>query len=110
MSLGMKIGLGPGDFVLDENPLPLPKRGGGGKIFDPCLWPNGWMEQDDTWHGRRPQSRRLYVRWGLSPPSQKTGGDPSPQFSALVYCGQTAAWIKTPLCTDVDPAVYAILC
>ena len=26
----------------------------------------------------------------------------SPQFSAHVYCGQTAGWIKTPLCTEVD--------
>jgi len=26
MSLGMEIGLGPGDFVLDER-LPLPKKG-----------------------------------------------------------------------------------
>ena len=25
MSLGMELGLGPVDFVLDENPLPSPK-------------------------------------------------------------------------------------
>jgi len=24
-----------------------------------------------------------------------------PQFSAYVYCGQTAAWIKVPLVTEV---------
>ena len=34
------------------------------------------------------------------PPSQKGGGTP-PQFSAHVYCGQTAAWMKMPLCTQV---------
>ena len=27
MSLGMELGLGPGDFVLDGDPAPLPKRG-----------------------------------------------------------------------------------
>jgi len=27
MSLGMEIGLGPGDFVLDGDPAPSPKRG-----------------------------------------------------------------------------------
>ena len=27
MSLGMELGLGPGDFVLDGDPTPLPKRG-----------------------------------------------------------------------------------
>jgi len=27
MKLGVQIGLGPGHFVLDGDPLPLPKRG-----------------------------------------------------------------------------------
>jgi len=56
MPLGMEVGLGPGDFVLDGDPAP-PKKG----------------------H--------------------------SPQFSAHVYCGQTAEWIKMPLGTEVglDP-------
>jgi len=27
MSLGMEVGLGPGDFVLDGDPVPFPKRG-----------------------------------------------------------------------------------
>ena len=27
MSLGMEVGLGPGDFVLDGDPAPCPKRG-----------------------------------------------------------------------------------
>jgi len=35
---------------------------------------------------------------GTQPPSPKGR---SPQFSAHVYCGQTAAWIKTPLGTEV---------
>ena len=51
MPLGMEVGLGPGDFVLDGDPAPLPKRG--------------------------------------------------PQFSAHVYCGQTAGWIKTALGMEV---------
>ena len=56
MSLGMQVGLGPVDIVLDGDPAP-PKRG------------------------------------------------PSPQFSAHVYCGQTAGWIKISLGTEVglDP-------
>jgi len=51
--LGMEVGLSPGDFVLDGDPAPSPKRG------------------------------------------------QSPQFSAHVYCGQTASWIKIPLGTEV---------
>jgi len=68
MSLGMELGLGPGEFVLDGDSAPLPKRGAEPQIFGPCLlWPNGWMEEAGTWHGGRPQPRRLCVRWGPSP-------------------------------------------
>jgi len=61
---------------------------------------------------------------GLTPGHIVLNGDPAPlpqngaqppQFSARVCCGQTAGWIKMPLCTmvglgpsnivlDVDPA------
>ena len=53
MPLGMEVGLGPGDIVLDGDPAP-PKKGG---------------------H--------------------------TPQFSAHVRCGQTAACISIPLGTEV---------
>ena len=43
------------------------------------LWPNGWMDQDETWHGGRPRPRPYCVRWRTS----------CPKFSAHVYCGQT---------------------
>ena len=75
--------------------LPSPKRGRSTPIFGPCLlWPNGWMDQDGTWYGGRPQLRRLCVRWGPSPLPQKGR---SIQFSARVYCGQTAGCIKIAL-------------
>jgi len=54
MSLGMEVGLGPGDFVLDGAPAP-PKK-----------------------------------------------GTSLIQFSAHVYCGQTAGWIKMPLGMEVN--------
>ena len=65
----------------------------------PLLWPNGWMHQDATRYGRRPQPRGLCVRWGPSPPPQKGGG--APKFLAHVYRGQTARWIKMGLGMDV---------
>jgi len=55
MSLGMELGLSPGDFVLDGNPAPLPKK----------------------------------------------GADLPPNFSAHVYCGQTAGWIKMVLGMEI---------
>ena len=53
-------------------PLPHPKKGRSRQIYGPCLlWPNGWMDQNGTWHGGRPHPRQLCVRWGPSSPHQK---------------------------------------
>ena len=35
------------------------------------LWPNGWMDQDETWHGGRPRPWPYCVRWGPSSLSPK---------------------------------------
>jgi len=35
------------------------------------LWPNGWMDQDETWHTDRLQPRPHCVRWGPSSLSPK---------------------------------------
>ena len=48
----------------------------------------------------RPRPRRHYVRWG---PSSRTERDTAvPLFSALVYCGQTAGWIRIPLGKEIS--------
>jgi len=63
MVLGTEVGLSPGDLVvLDGDPAPLHKKRGRAPSpnFDPfLLWPNGWMHQDATWYGARPQPRGL---------------------------------------------------
>jgi len=78
MALGMEVGLGPGHIVLDGNPAPLPQKGAEPPPISgrSLLWPNGWMHQDATWCGGRPQRRRFCVRWGPSP-SPKTGRTPN---------------------------------
>jgi len=38
---------------------------------------------------------------GTQLPLPKKGAEPSPQFSTLVHCGQTAGWIKTTLSAEV---------
>jgi len=58
------------------------------------------MDKDATWYGGSPWPRRLCVRWGPSSPRKK--GTATTQFLAHVYCGQTAAWIKMPLGTEVN--------
>ena len=42
--------------------------------FSVDIWPNGWMDQDATWHEGRRQLRRLCVRWGPSPLPKKEAG------------------------------------
>ena len=59
---------------------PSPHKGGGAPSpinFGPfLLWPNGWMYQDATWYGGRPQPRGLCVRWGPSRPLLKRRRSP----------------------------------
>jgi len=96
--LSMVVGLSPVDFVLDGDQAALPQTY---PIFGPfLLWPNGWMDQDATWHEGTPQPWRLCVRWGPSPLLTK-GVEPPTQFVAHFYCGQTAGCIKMPLGMEV---------
>ena len=61
MVLDTEAGLSPGDLaVLDGDT-------------------NGWMHQDATWYGARPQPRGLCVRWGPRP-LQKKGAEPPQIF------------------------------
>jgi len=100
MPLGMEVGLGPGDFVLDGDPALPPQKGSRAPIFRLCLLcPNGGMYQDATWYGGGPQPKRHCVKWGPTSPSQK--GEQSPQFSTHIYCGQTVVWIKMKLSMEV---------
>ena len=79
--------------------LPSPKRGEFPN-FQPCLLrPNGWMDQDETWHAGRPRPWPHCVRWGPSSPSSKR--TEPPPFSTHIWCGQMAGWIKMPLGTEV---------
>ena len=34
------------------------------------LWPNGWMDQNETWHGGRPRLLSHCVRWELISPME----------------------------------------
>jgi len=92
MPLGMELGLSPGNFMLDGDPAPLPKKGGSPPIFGPyLLQPNGCMDQDAVWHGGRPQSRRHCIRWGPSSPSQNE----SPNFRPTSI---VAKWLHGSRC------------
>ena len=59
------------------------------------LWPNGWMDHDETWHGGRLSPGHIVLDRDPAPPSPK-GHTLNPQFSAYVYCDQMGGWIKMP--------------
>ena len=115
MVLGMEVGLGPVHIVLDGDTAPLPKKGGRASL--PPNFRSTFIVAKRLDASRchlvwsRPQPRRLCDRWGPSALPQK-GRSPT-QFLAHVYCGQTAAWIKMPLGTEVGrprPTRYCIRC
>jgi len=76
MPLGMKVGLSPGDFLLDGDPAVHPKKGGAQPpIFGTSIVRNGWMDQDATWYGGKPRPRRLVLDGDPAPPK---GTQPPP--------------------------------
>jgi len=90
VALGVEVGLDPGHIVQDGNPAPLPKKGAEPPIFGPfLLWPNGWMHQDATWYGGRPQPRQLLCSMGTQLPQKKGHIHPT-QFLVHICCGQTS--------------------
>jgi len=91
----LEVGLGPDNIVLHGDPAPPLQKGDKALSISPfLLCPNGWMHQDATFYRGRPPPRRLCVRWGPDPLSQKR----SPNFRLIIFicCGQMAAWIKMP--------------
>jgi len=102
MPLGMEVySLSPGDFGLDGNPAYFAKGrrrpGAEPQIFGPWpLWPNGWMDQDDTWRGSRPWSSPHCARWGHSSPPQNRGQSPQIFGTSLLWPNgwmhQDATW------------------
>ena len=65
MKLGMQVGLGPGNIVLDGEPAPPPQRDSPYPIFGPYLLRlNGCMDQDATGYGARLRPNQHCVGWG----------------------------------------------
>jgi len=60
-----------------------------------ALWPNGWTDQDETWHAGRPLPWPHCVRWGPSSPSPKE--EEPPNFRPI----SVAAKIKMSLGMEV---------
>jgi len=103
MPLGKEVGLSPGDFVLDRDPAPFPKRRRNPGAEPPNFRPMSIVAKrlnGSRWHiawRYRPWFIPHCARWGHSSPLQIGGRAPLPQFSAHLYCGKTSGCIKMPL-------------
>ena len=95
MSLGMEVGLGPGNFVLDGDTVPFPQK----RAEPPPQF------SAHFYYGQTAACIKmsLGMELGLDPGDFVLDGDPvalSPKgggpakFSAHVYCDQTAGWMK----------------
>ena len=62
-----------------------------------ALWPNGWTDQDETWHAGRPRPWPHCVRWGPSSPPPK-GHSPHPIFGPYL--------LRPNGCMDQDATWY----
>ena len=68
MPLGIEVGLGPGDTVLDRDRTPTPpKQGGTAAPHVLCLVAKRLMDQDATWYGGRPQLGLVVLDGELAP-------------------------------------------
>jgi len=87
MPLVMEVGLGPGDIVLDRDPVTQKGARTAPPIIGPCLlWPNRWMDQDATWTWYEVDLVPGDIgRWGPSSPQPK-GAQSSPM------CGPCLLW------------------
>jgi len=83
MSLGMEVGLGPRDFVLDGTRSPLPKRGAAPKFSAHvyCDQTAGWMKLVLGMVVRLSRGE-FVIDGGPSPPPQK-GQSPLPNFKQI---------------------------
>jgi len=70
---------------------------------DAILWPNGWMNRDETWRAGRPRPWPHCVVWGPSSPSPK-GHSPAIFSPHLLW--PMAGWINMPLGREIglDPS------
>jgi len=81
------VGLSPGDFVLDGDPVPLPKKGQSPPNFRPMFIVAKRLDGSlGTKVGLNPGDCMLD---GDSDPLPTNGVEPPPHFSAHFYCGQT---------------------
>jgi len=83
-----------------SSPSPHPQKGDTAHVYRGQT-AGSWMDQDGTCQGGGPRSRPQCARWAHSYLYLPKKGTELLQYSAHVYCGQTAGWIKMTLSMEV---------
>ena len=107
MALGMEVSLNPGDFMLDGDPAPLPKKG---VEPPPEFSAHGHFGQTAGWI-KTALGTEMGLVLDMDPALlPQKGAELPPQFSAHFYCGQTVGCVKMPLCMEVglSPGVFVL--
>ena len=81
---------------------PSPKKGTEPPpIFRPCLlWPNDWMDQNATWCGGRPRSKRHCLRWETQLPLKR---GTSPTFRPMSIVAK-----RSPISTTAEQLLRSL--
>jgi len=111
--LGMEVGLGPGDIVLDRDPAAVAARKGAALVhsalFGSCLlWPKSWMDRDATWYGGRPRTRPHCVRWAPNSLTERGTAAPTcrPMSIHRVNWRQiSVVAMRSPFCRSSNPHI-----
>jgi len=104
MPLGTEVGLGLRNTVFDVDPATPRKKGTPTPTqFRPCLlWPNGWVDEDATWYGRRPWLRPHCTTRGPSSRESGTAAHP-PLF------GPCLLWPRSPISATAELLYVTVL-
>jgi len=115
MPRGTEVGLSPGHIVLDQDPAPPHGKGHSSPsctcaVYScirinngPCiLWPNGWMDQDATWYGGKPQPGDIVLDGDPAPPPQKGAHHPTHTFWPMSIVAKRSPISWPPCIADAD--------
>jgi len=68
MPFGMKVDIGPGEIVLDRDPVPPPQRGTAANSRPISVVAKWLIDQDATWYGSRPGQGDIVLDGDRAPP------------------------------------------
>jgi len=111
MPIVMEVGLTPGDFVLDWDPAPPTKKGGGAPNFwRISIVANSSMHEGAAWYWGRRRPRRHCFVGSQFPPPPPTKRAQLLAFQAHVFLWPNGCIYQHITCYGVRPLAHATFC